>query len=144
MADEREFRVQGLTSAACLEQSDEGIGPDVEAVRVRPPEAGIESITRWFAAFVMIMLLSATGGLCWQHRTSIATSVGELKNRRSAVDLILWASGSKKTFNEALADRLKQAQRDSVFPSDQTKPAFKTEFDHVDFQNLSQAWNGKR
>ena len=90
------------------------------------------------------MIVAAAGGLYWQNRASIASTAGELKNRHSVVDLLLWASGSKKTFNQALGDSLERAQRDSAFQFDQTKPAFKTEFDNVDFQNRTQSWNGKR
>jgi hypothetical protein len=96
---------------------------------------------RWLTPLVIVMLVAAGGGLYWLNRASIASTAGEFNNRRSAVDLLLWASGSKKTFSQGLSDTLKRAQRDSAFPIDQ-KPAFKTEFENVDFQNLSQSWNG--
>jgi hypothetical protein len=144
MADERPFGMQGLASAKYLFGTDESAEPgvDVPARGARPPRSGVENTMRWFTAFVILMLVGAAGGLCWQNRASIAARVGDLKNRRSAVDVLLWASGSKKTFNEALSDRLNRAQRDTALQFDQAKPAFKTEFDHVDFQNLSQSWNG--
>jgi len=90
------------------------------------------------------MLIAAVGGLYWQNRASLASTAGELKKRRCAVDLLLWASGSKQTFNGALSDSLKRAQRDAAFQFDQMKPAFKTEFEGVDFQNLSEVWNGRQ
>jgi hypothetical protein len=46
-----------LTSAGYFAQSDEGIGREIVATPVRPPAAGIESVMRWLAAFVMIMLV---------------------------------------------------------------------------------------
>jgi hypothetical protein len=89
---------------------------------------------RWLTPLVIVMLVAAGGGIYWQNRASISSTAGELKNRRSAVDLLLWASGSKKTFQQGLTDTLKRAQRDSAFPSDQMKPAFKTEFENVTFR----------
>jgi len=94
------------------------------------------------ATTLVLMLVGAAGGLYWQNRASIASTAGELKNRRSAVDLLLWAGGSKKTFNQVLRDRLDQAQRDSAYQFDHAKPAFKSEFENVDFSNLSNSWNG--
>jgi hypothetical protein len=144
MADERQFGVQELASARYLVQSEECIERDVElpAGRVRPQRSGLENAVRWLTPLVLVMLVATAGGIYWQNRASISSTAGELKNRRSAVDLLLWASGSKKTFSQGVSDTLKRAQRDSAFPSDQMKPAFKTEFDNVDFSNLSQSWNG--
>jgi hypothetical protein len=143
MADERQFGVQELASARYLVQAEEIAEPEVEAPvgRVRPRRSGLENTMHWLTPLVIFMLVAAGGGIYWQNRASIASTAGELKNRRSAVDLLLWASGSKKTFQQGLSDTLKRAQRDSAFPIDQ-KPAFKTEFENVDFQNLSQSWNG--
>ena len=56
--------------------------------------------------------------------------------------MLLFVSGSKETFSSALKKRLDEAQRDSAFQFD--KSNFKTEFDNIDFQNMSQAWNAKR
>jgi hypothetical protein len=144
MVDERQFRTQELTSAKYLVQAEESAEPEVEAParRVQPRRSGLENAVRWLTPLVVIMLVAAAGGLYWQNRASIASTAGELKKRRCVVDLLLWASGSKKTFNQALSDKIKSAQRDSAFQFDQTKPAFKTEFDNVDFQNLSESWNG--
>jgi hypothetical protein len=143
MADERSFGVQELASARYLVQTEECAEAevDVPARRVQPQRSGLENAVRWLTPLVIVMLVVAGGGIYWQHRASIASTAGELKNRRSAIDLLLWASGSKKTFQQGLTDTLKRAQRDSAFPTDQ-KPAFKTEFDNVDFSNLSQSWNG--
>ena len=88
------------------------------------------------------MMVAAAGGLYWQNRTAIASKAGDLKGRRSIVDVLLWAGGSKKTFNQVLKDRLDQAQRDSAYQFDHAKPAFKSEFENVDFSNLSNSWNG--
>jgi hypothetical protein len=144
MADERQFGLQELASAKYLVQTEEIAEPEIEAParRVRPRQSGLENTIRWLTPLVIIMLVAAGGGLYWQNRASIASKAGDLKNRRCVVDLLLWAGGSKKTFNQILGDRLKRAQRDSAFPIDGTKPAFKSEFDHIDFQNLPQAWNG--
>jgi hypothetical protein len=142
MADERQFGVQELASVRYLIEAEEIAEPevDVPAVRVRQ-RSGLENAVRWLTPLVIIMLVAAGGGIYWQNRASIASTAGELKNRRSAVDLLLWVGGSKKTFSQGLSDTLKRAQRDSAFPIDQ-KPTFKTEFENVDFQNLSQSWNG--
>jgi len=56
--------------------------------------------------------------------------------------VVLWAFGSKQTFNGALSESLKRAQRDMAYQVDM-KPKFKTEFEGADFHNLSEAWNGK-
>jgi hypothetical protein len=142
MADERQFGVQELASAKYLVQTKEIAEPEVEAPvgRVRPPRSGLENTIRWLTPLVILMLVAAGGGLYWQNRASIAAKAGDLKNRRCVVDLLLWAGGSKKTFNQALGDKLKQAQRDSAFQFD-AKPAFKSEFENVDFSNLSNSWN---
>src|SRR6476619_5829368 len=139
MADERQFGMQELASAKYLVQTEESAEPQLEAPagRVRPRRSGLENTIRWLTPLVILMLVAAGGGLYWQNRASIAAKAGDLKNRRCVVDLLLWAGGSKKTFNQALGDRLKRAQRDSAYQFDQTKPAFKTEFDHVDFQNVT-------
>ena len=113
MADERQFGTQELVSARYLVQTDESAQPEVEvpAHRVEPRRSGLENTVRWLQPLVIIMLVAAAGGLYWQNRASIASKAGDLKNRRSVVDLLLWAGGSKKTFNQALSDKLKQAQR---------------------------------
>src|SRR6478735_3361597 len=143
MGDERSFGVQELASARYLVQTEECAEPDarVPAGRVRPQRSGLENAVRWLTPLVIVMLVAAGGGIYWQNRASIASKAGELKGRRSAVDLLLWAGGSKKTFKQGITDALKRAQRDSAFPIDQ-KPAFKTEFENVDFSNLSNSWNG--
>jgi hypothetical protein len=143
MADERQFGVQELASAKYLVQTEESAEPEVEAPagRVRPRRSGLENTVRWLTPLVILMLVAAGGGMYWQNRASIASKAGDLKNRRCVVDLVLWAAGSKKTFNQALGDKLKQAQRDSDFRFD-AKPAFKSEFENVDFSNLSNSWNG--
>jgi hypothetical protein len=146
MADAREFGTQELVSARYLANTEEGNEPYTEqlAPRVQAGHSGLEQTVRWLTPIVVIMLVTAGGGLYWQNRANIASTAGELKKRRCAVDLLLWASGSKQTFNGALSDSLKRAQRDSAYQFDQTKPAFKTQFDGVDFQDLSEAWNGKQ
>ena len=143
MADERQFGMQELTSAKYLVQTEESAEPGVEtpAGRVLPRRSGLENAVRWLTPLVILMLVAAGGGMYWQNRASIAAKAGDLKNRRCVVDLLLWAGGSKKTFNQALGDKLKQAQRDSAFQFD-SKPAFKSEFENVDFSNLSNSWNG--
>lgn len=99
-----------------------------------------ERATRYLSAAVLLLLISAGGGLCWQHRQAIISSAAELKKHSSsALDLVMWAKGSKKTFSEALTDRLSEP----VFDASKMKPAYKTEFSNVDLQNLSSAWNGK-
>ena len=103
-----------------------------------------DQIMRRLAAFVIVMLLASAGGLCWLHRASIASSANDLSKRRSVVDVVLWASGSKETFNRALSKGLDKAQADTEYQFQQTKPKFKSQFDGVDFSNLSDAWNGKR
>lgn len=145
MADERSFGVQELSSFKYLIQTDESTEPedDTPALCVQPRRSGLENTMRWLSPLVIIMLVAAAGGIYWQNRASLASKARELKERRSAVDLLLWASGSDKTFSQGISDALKRAQRDSAFPTDQMKPAFKTEFDHVDLKNLSEAWNGK-
>jgi hypothetical protein len=142
MADERQFGMQELASAKYLLQTDESAEPEVEAAagRVRPPRSGLENAVRWLTPLVIVMLVAAAGGMYWQNRASIASKARDLKNRRCVVDLVLWAGGSKKTFNQVLGDRIKQAQRDSAFQFD-AKPAFKSQFENVDFSNLSNSWN---
>jgi hypothetical protein len=141
MADDRPFGIQELASAKYLVQAEESAEAevDVPAGCVRPGRSGLENTVRWLAPLVIVMLVGAAGGLYWQNRASIAS---ELKTRRCVVDWVLWAGGSKKTFNQALSDKIKRAERDSAFQFD-SKPAFKTEFENDDFQNLSQTWNGK-
>jgi len=143
MGDERSFGVQELASARYLVQTEECAEPDarVPAGRVRPQRSGLENAVRWLTPLVIVMLVAAGGGIYWQNRASIASKAGDLKNRRCLFDLVLWAGGSKKTFNQALSDKLKQAQRDSAFQFD-AKPAFKSEFDNVDFSNVTNSWNG--
>ena len=144
MADERQFGTQELVSAKYLIQTEESDQPEDElpARRVAPRRSGLESTVRWLTPLVILMMVAAAGGLYWQNRTAIASKAGDLKNRRCVVDLLLWAGGSKKTFNQALSDKIKKAQQDSAFQFDQKKPAFKTEFDNVDLQNLTESWNG--
>ena len=144
MGDERSFGVQELASARYLVQAEESAEPEVEVPvgRARARQrSGLENLMRWLTPFVILMLVAAGGGIYWQNRAAIASKAGDLKGRRSAVDLLLWAGGSKKTFKQGITDALKRAQRDSAFPIDQ-KPAFKTEFENVDFSNLSNSWNG--
>jgi len=146
MDDTRQFGARELFSARYLINADENIEPEVgeAAPRVARRRSGLEQAVRWLTPLVAFMLIGAGGGLYWLNRASIASTAGELKKRRCAVDLLLWASGSKQTFKRALSDSLKKAQRDSFYQFDQMKPAFKTEFDGVDFQNLSEVWNGKQ
>jgi hypothetical protein len=143
MSDERQFGTQELYSARYLASAEQNIEPEVEepARRVQPQRSGLEQMVRWLTPLVPVMLIAAAGGLYWLNRASIADSAGELNRRRSVVDLLLWAGGSEETFQSALSDRLEQARRDSAFQFDD-KPAFETEFDDVDFENLSNAWNG--
>ncbi len=142
MADERSFGVQELASTKYLVQAEESAEPELEAPadRARPRRSGLENAVRWLTPLVIVMLVVAAGGMYWQNRASIASKAGELKGRRCLFDLVLWAGGSKKTFSQGLQDTLKRAQRESVFPDQ--KPAFKTEFENVDFSNLSNSWNG--
>ena len=142
MADERQFGMQELASARYLVQTEECAEPEVEAPagRVRPQRSGLENAVRWLTPLVIVMLVVAAGGMYWQNRASIASKAGDLKNRRCVVDLVLWAGGSKKTFNQVLGDRIKQAQRDSAFQFD-SKPAFKSQFENVDFSNVTNSWN---
>jgi hypothetical protein len=147
MADEREFGSQELVSAKYLAQVEETIEPEIEqpARRTQPNRTGLEQTIRWLSPLVLVMMVAAGGGLYWHNRASLASSATNFKKHSTCgVDWLLWAAGSKKTFNEGLSDSIKRAQRESAFQFDETKPAFKTEFDHVDFQNLSEAWNGKR
>ena len=143
MADERQFGLQELSSAKYLVQTEESAEPQAEtpARRVHPRRSGLENTVRWLTSLVIIMLVAAAGGMYWQNRASIAAKAGDLKNRRCVVDVVLWAGGSKKTFNQVLSDRINQAQRDSAFQFN-SKPAFKSEFENVDFSNLSNSWNG--
>ena len=144
MADERQFGTQELVSAKYLIQTEESDQPEDElpARRVAPRRSGLESTVRWLTPLVILMMVAAAGGLYWQNRTAIASKARDLKGRRSIVDVLLWAGGSKKTFNQVLRDRLDKAQRDSAYQFDHAKPAFKSEFENVDFSNLSNSWNG--
>lgn len=144
MADERPFGIQELASAKYFVQFEESAEGEIDGPVgcVRPRRSGLENTVRWLTPLVIFMLVAAAGGLYWQNHASIASSVGELKQRYCVVDWLLWAGGSKKTFNQALSDKIKRAERDSAYQFDPTKPAFKTEFENVDFQNLSQSWNG--
>jgi hypothetical protein len=144
MADERQFATQELVSARYLADAEQDIQSEGEqpARRVRTRRSGMEQAVRWLTALVPIMLISAAGGLYWLNRASIESTAGELNQRRSVIDLLLWAGGSKQTFHGALSDRLERAQRDSAYQFDEMKPAFETEFDDVDWQNFSQSWNG--
>ncbi len=145
MAEERQFGTQELFSARYLDNAVERIEPEgsetARSAQLR--RSGLEQTVRLITPIVILMLIAAAGGLYWVNRESIASSAAELKKRHCAVDVLLWASGSKQTFSSALSDKLKKAQRDSAYQFEQAKPAFKTEFDGVDFQNLSQSWNGK-
>jgi hypothetical protein len=145
MADARQFATQELVSARYLADVEQDVEPEVEqpSRRVRPRRSGMEQAARWLTALVPIMLIAAAGGLYWLKRESIGSTADELNKRRSVVDLLLWAGGSKQTFHSALSDRLEKAQRDSAFQFDE-KPAFETEFDDVDWQNFSQSWNGNQ
>lgn len=144
MADERQFGTQELVSAKYLIQTEESDQPEVEAParRVAPRRSGLESTVRWLTPLVILMMVAAAGGLYWQNRSAIASKAGDLKGRHCVVDWLLWACGSKTTFNQALSDRLEKAQRDSAYQFDHAKPAFKSEFENVDFSNLSNSWNG--
>jgi hypothetical protein len=144
MADERQFGTQELVSAKYLIQTEESDQRAVElpARRVAPRRSGLESTVRWLTPLVILMMVAAAGGLYWQNRSTIASKAGDLKGRRSVVDVLLWAGGSKITYNQVLSDRLEQAQRDSAYQFDHAKPAFKSEFENVDFSNLSNSWNG--
>jgi hypothetical protein len=144
MANERQFGCQELISARYLVDAEDNAEPLVEQPtrRAQPQRSGLEQKVRLLTIIVPIMLISAVGGLYWLNRASISSTAGELNERRSVVDLLLWAGGSKQTFHGALSDRLERAQRDSAFQFDEVKPAYKTEFDDVDWQNFSPAWNG--
>jgi hypothetical protein len=99
-----------------------------------------ERATRYMSTVVLLLLIATCGGLCWQYRQAIKSSVAQFKKHNSSgLDLVVWGIGSKKTFNEAFTDRL----REPSFDTSQMKPAYKTEFSNVDLQNLSSAWNGK-
>jgi hypothetical protein len=147
MADERQFGTQELISAKYLAAAEAETEQEQEveqpARRAKPRRSKLEQTVRWLTPLVLLMMTSAVGGLYWLNRASIASTAGDFNKRRSVVDLLFWASGSKETFNSTLSKRIEKAQRDSAFKFDE-KPAFKTEFDHVDFENLSQAWNGGR
>jgi hypothetical protein len=142
MADERQFGTQELVSARYLADADENVEPEVDepARRAQPSLSGLEQTVRRLTLLVPVMLIVAAGGLYWLNRASISSSAGELNKRRSVVDLLLWAGGSEQTFNGALSDRLESARRDSAFQFD-AKPAFETEFDDADFENLTNSWN---
>jgi hypothetical protein len=145
MADARPFGTQELISVRYLTDSDGDIETQTGelARRVPPPRSGPEQIVRWLTLLVIGMLALAAGGIFWLHRASLASAANDLKGRHSAVDVMLWASGSKQTFNGALSDTIKRAQRDSAYQLDQMKP-IKTEFDGVDLHNLSPTWNQDR
>jgi hypothetical protein len=145
MADEREFGTQELVSAKYLANIEATIDSEVDEADcpVQPRRSGLEQTVRWLTPLVVVMLVSAAGGTYWLNRASIASKAGDLKNRHCAVDLVLWAFGSKQTFNSALSEKLKQAQRDPAYQIEM-KPAFKTQFDGADFHNLSESWNGGR
>jgi hypothetical protein len=142
MADERQFGTQELYSARYLAEADENVEPEVEQPvrRAQPQRSGMEQTVRWLTSLVPIMLIVAAGGLYWLNRDSISSTAGELNRRRSVFDLLLWAGGSDETFNSALSNRLEEARRNSAFDFD-NKPAFETEFDDVDFENLTNSWN---
>src|SRR5262245_45276131 len=109
MAEDREFFAQELVSARYLVQSNEDTEPEIERPvgRQRPNRTGLEQAVRWMSAFVFIFVVAAAGGLYWQNRASIASSGRELRRHStSAFDLLLWASGSKKTFKDAITDKL--------------------------------------
>lgn len=145
MSDDHELFTQELDSARYLINSGEPADPEVEqpARRSKPRQSGLEHTTRLLSIFVFVFMLAAAGGLYWQNRAAIASGTKNFKKHSTCgFDLLLWASGSKKTFSEGLSDRLKQAQRDTAYELDQMKPAYKTEFQNVDFQNLSDKWNG--
>jgi hypothetical protein len=142
MADERQFGTQELFSARYMADAEQNVEPEVEepARRARPQRSGPEQMVRWLTLLVPVMLIAAAGGLYWLNRDSISSTAGELNRRRSVFDLLLWAGGSEETFQSALSDRLERARRDSAFQFDQ-KPAFETEFDDADFENLTNSWN---
>src|SRR5262245_48323131 len=114
MADAREFGTQELVSARYLVETQEDIAPAVNepSHRARASRSGLEQAIRCLTTLVPIILIAAAGGLYWLNRDAISSKAGELKGRRSVVDLVLWASGSKQTFNGALSDRLERARRD--------------------------------
>jgi hypothetical protein len=143
MADAREFGTQELVSAKYLANIDENIDSEVDAqdCQTQSRRSGLEQTVRWLTPLVVVMLVFAAGGIYWLNRAAIASKAGDLKNRHCAVDLVLWAFGSKQTFNSALSEKLKQAQRDPAYQIEM-KPPFKTEFDGADFHNLSESWNG--
>jgi hypothetical protein len=142
MADERQLGTQELFSARYLADAEQNVDPEVEepARRTQPQRSGLEQTVRSLTLFVPLLLITAAGGLYWLNRESISSTAGDLNKRRSVVDLLLWAGGSKQTFNGALSDRLERARRDSAFQFDD-KPAFETEFKDVDFENLTNSWN---
>jgi hypothetical protein len=142
MADDRQFATQELFSARYLADAHQDVEPEVEepARRAEPQRSGLEQTVRWLTSLVPIMLITAAGGLYWLNRDSISSTAGELNSRRSVFDLLLWAGGSDETFSSALSNRLEEARRDSAFDFD-NKPAFETEFEDVDFENLTNSWN---
>jgi hypothetical protein len=142
MADERRFGTQELVSARYLANVEQNIEPEAEQPTRPTRRSGLEQTVRWLTPLVPVLLIAAAGGLYWLNRASIASTAGELNSRRSAIDLLLWAGGSKQTFHGALSDRLERAQRDAAYQFDEMKPAYDTEFEDVDWQNFSQSWNG--
>jgi len=142
MSDDCELFTEELDSARYLVNSEETVESEVEqpARRVKSRQSGAEQTLRLLTMCVFVFLLAAAGGLFWQNRESLASGAKNFKKHSTCgVDLLLWAGGSKKTFSEGLSDRLKQAQRDSAFQFD--KSPFKSEFDQIDFQSMSQKWN---
>jgi hypothetical protein len=144
MADERRFATQELVSARYLANAEQEIEPEVEQPARPTRRSGLEQTARWLTPLVPVLLIAAAGGLYWLNRASIESSAGELNQRRSVIDVLLWAGGSKQTFHSALSDRLERAQRDSAYQFDEMKPAFETKFDDVDWENFSQSWNGNQ
>jgi hypothetical protein len=143
MADERQFGTQDLVSAKYLVNAEEAVDTEDELPgrRAQPSRCRLEQVVRVLTLVVIIMLLTAAGGLVWLNRKSVAESAKQFRQHSSSgMDLLLWASGSKKTFSQALSERISRAQQDSAFQFDQ-KPAIKTHFDGVEFGNLTNAGN---
>src|SRR3954468_7528234 len=106
MADEREFGDQELASAKYLMTTEEKTVPEVdESVQVvQLRRSGLEQMVRCLTPFVVVMLLSTAGGLYWLNRATFAAKAGDLKNRQCVVGVVLWAFGSKQTFNGAVSE----------------------------------------
>jgi len=120
MPDESTNYTQQLSSAKYYYEAHQAEAGAAEPLQDQPREQpSFEGMFRWISPLVGVMLLVAVGAVTWKHRQSLADTAGVARERGSnPIDLLMWISGSDKTFKDVVTD----AQRQSAAQFENMKP----------------------